>query len=146
MAEKELGFHASQDLETMCKDLWNWQTKNPEGYVSSTASATPVTVPTPAAPTPAPVPTKYMQPDAQKPVIAEPQENGVKPDQTKSLAKDETQPLPGGLLVAAPTIPSEREMFDPSTPAHLSPAHSDDGHHSGGKFPIKALSTLSLRD
>ncbi|KAJ2934319.1 hypothetical protein H1R20_g2793, partial [Candolleomyces eurysporus] len=33
LAEKELGFHATQDLETMCRDLWNWQTKNPHGYV-----------------------------------------------------------------------------------------------------------------
>jgi UDP-glucose 4-epimerase len=32
LAEKELGFKASQDLETMCRDLWNWQTKNPQGY------------------------------------------------------------------------------------------------------------------
>ncbi|KAJ2918375.1 hypothetical protein MD484_g2029, partial [Candolleomyces efflorescens] len=32
LAEKELGFHATQDLETMCRDLWNWQTKNPQGY------------------------------------------------------------------------------------------------------------------
>ncbi|KAH8826916.1 UDP-glucose 4-epimerase [Flagelloscypha sp. PMI_526] len=32
LAEKELGFKAPQDLETMCRDLWNWQTKNPNGY------------------------------------------------------------------------------------------------------------------
>ncbi|KAI0095149.1 THO complex subunit 1 transcription elongation factor-domain-containing protein [Irpex rosettiformis] len=32
LAEKELGFEAPQDLETMCKDLWNWQSKNPYGY------------------------------------------------------------------------------------------------------------------
>ncbi|KAH8099794.1 UDP-glucose 4-epimerase [Cristinia sonorae] len=32
LAEAELGFHAEADLETMCKDLWNWQTKNPNGY------------------------------------------------------------------------------------------------------------------
>ena len=32
LAEKELGFKAAQDLETMCRDLWNWQTKNPKGY------------------------------------------------------------------------------------------------------------------
>ncbi|KDQ62998.1 hypothetical protein JAAARDRAFT_53230 [Jaapia argillacea MUCL 33604] len=32
LAEKELGFKAPQTLETMCKDLWNWQTKNPRGY------------------------------------------------------------------------------------------------------------------
>jgi len=32
LAEKELGFHAKEDLETMCRDLWNWQSKNPLGY------------------------------------------------------------------------------------------------------------------
>ncbi|KAK0233860.1 THO complex subunit 1 transcription elongation factor-domain-containing protein [Armillaria fumosa] len=32
LAEKELGFKAPQDLETMCRDLWNWQSKNPQGY------------------------------------------------------------------------------------------------------------------
>lgn len=32
LAEKELGFKAEKDLETMCRDLWNWQTKNPQGY------------------------------------------------------------------------------------------------------------------
>lgn len=32
LAEKELGFKAEQNLETMCRDLWNWQTKNPLGY------------------------------------------------------------------------------------------------------------------
>jgi len=32
LARKELGFTAPQDLETMCRDLWNWQTKNPWGY------------------------------------------------------------------------------------------------------------------
>ena len=32
LAEKELGFRAKQDLKTMCRDLWNWQTKNPCGY------------------------------------------------------------------------------------------------------------------
>ncbi|KDR85576.1 hypothetical protein GALMADRAFT_218672 [Galerina marginata CBS 339.88] len=32
LAEKELGFKAPADLETMCRDLWNWQSKNPLGY------------------------------------------------------------------------------------------------------------------
>lgn len=32
LAERELGFNASQPLEVMCRDLWNWQTKNPNGY------------------------------------------------------------------------------------------------------------------
>ena len=31
-AEKELGFKASYSLEQMCKDAWNWQSKNPNGY------------------------------------------------------------------------------------------------------------------
>jgi len=32
LAERELGFKAPQDLETMCRDLWRWQTQNPHGY------------------------------------------------------------------------------------------------------------------
>jgi UDP-glucose 4-epimerase len=35
LAEEELGFRAPQDLETMCRDLWNWQTKNPHGYTGA---------------------------------------------------------------------------------------------------------------
>ena len=31
-AEKELNWKAARDLETMCRDAWNWQSKNPEGY------------------------------------------------------------------------------------------------------------------
>lgn len=31
-ANKELGFAAKRNLYDMCKDLWNWQTKNPNGY------------------------------------------------------------------------------------------------------------------
>jgi UDP-glucose 4-epimerase len=31
-AERELGFTAPRDLETMCADLWRWQSANPEGY------------------------------------------------------------------------------------------------------------------
>ncbi|KAI0297619.1 UDP-glucose 4-epimerase [Multifurca ochricompacta] len=34
LAEKELGFRAKADLTTMCRDLWNWQTRNPNGYSS----------------------------------------------------------------------------------------------------------------
>ncbi|MCC5908048.1 MAG: UDP-glucose 4-epimerase GalE [Balneolaceae bacterium] len=33
-AEKELGWKAERDLETMCRDAWNWQSKNPRGYDS----------------------------------------------------------------------------------------------------------------
>lgn len=31
-AKKELGFSAQMGLFEMCRDLWNWQTKNPNGY------------------------------------------------------------------------------------------------------------------
>jgi UDP-glucose 4-epimerase len=41
LAEKELGFKAPRDLEEMCRDLWNWQTKNPEGYVPAPDYAQP---------------------------------------------------------------------------------------------------------
>lgn len=33
-AEKELGWTAEFDLENMCRDSWNWQQKNPNGYNS----------------------------------------------------------------------------------------------------------------
>ncbi|KAJ7610876.1 hypothetical protein FB45DRAFT_941881 [Roridomyces roridus] len=32
LAEKELGFKANQDPVIMCRDLWNFQSKNPNGY------------------------------------------------------------------------------------------------------------------
>jgi UDP-glucose 4-epimerase len=31
-AEKELGWVAKRDLETMCKDAWRWQKNNPNGF------------------------------------------------------------------------------------------------------------------
>ncbi|WP_026575880.1 UDP-glucose 4-epimerase GalE [Bacillus sp. UNC438CL73TsuS30] len=31
-AEKVLGWTAEKDLEEMCRDTWNWQSKNPNGY------------------------------------------------------------------------------------------------------------------
>jgi UDP-glucose 4-epimerase len=31
-AEKELGWKAQYGLEEMCRDSWNWQHNNPEGY------------------------------------------------------------------------------------------------------------------
>ena len=31
-AERELGWKAQYGLEEMCRDAWNWQRKNPEGY------------------------------------------------------------------------------------------------------------------
>jgi UDP-glucose 4-epimerase len=32
LAEKELNWKAERDLVTMCRDAWNWQSKNPEGF------------------------------------------------------------------------------------------------------------------
>lgn len=31
-AKAELGFEAKRNLEDMCRDTWNWQSKNPNGY------------------------------------------------------------------------------------------------------------------
>lgn len=31
-AEKELNWKAERDLETMCRDAWNWQVQNPDGF------------------------------------------------------------------------------------------------------------------
>ncbi len=31
-AEKELGFKARLDLDQICRDAWNWQSKNPRGF------------------------------------------------------------------------------------------------------------------
>ena len=31
-ANRELGWKAAYDLEKMCKDAWNWQKNNPDGY------------------------------------------------------------------------------------------------------------------
>ena len=32
LAKNELGFVATHTLDDMCRDTWNWQTKNPNGY------------------------------------------------------------------------------------------------------------------
>lgn len=32
LAEKELGWKAKFDLDDMCRDAWNWQSKNPYGF------------------------------------------------------------------------------------------------------------------
>ncbi|GAA5833982.1 hypothetical protein JCM11251_003581 [Rhodosporidiobolus azoricus] len=32
LAEKELNFKATRNLEEMCRDQWNWQSNNPQGY------------------------------------------------------------------------------------------------------------------
>ncbi len=31
-AKEELGFEAKKNLDDMCRDSWNWQSKNPKGY------------------------------------------------------------------------------------------------------------------
>ena len=32
LAEKELNFHAKRNMDDMCRDIWNWQSHNPNGY------------------------------------------------------------------------------------------------------------------
>jgi len=31
-AKTVLGWEAKRNLEDMCRDSWNWQSKNPNGY------------------------------------------------------------------------------------------------------------------
>ena len=31
-AKNELGWEAEKNLDDMCKDTWNWQKNNPDGY------------------------------------------------------------------------------------------------------------------
>jgi UDP-glucose 4-epimerase len=35
LAERELGWKAEMGIEAMCRDAWNWQQKNPQGYRSN---------------------------------------------------------------------------------------------------------------
>jgi len=106
----------------MCRDLWNWQTKNPEGYTGSV-----------------PIPAEKPSP---LPIIA--YENGVNAatDAVPPVQKEDEGELglPGALRVAALTIPTEGEIFDPSTPAHVSPAPSEDGnqHVEGLAMALKS--------
>ncbi|NCA97951.1 MAG: UDP-glucose 4-epimerase GalE [Clostridia bacterium] len=37
-ASKLLGWQATRDLETMCRDTWRWQSQNPNGYAKETAA------------------------------------------------------------------------------------------------------------
>ena len=32
LAEKELGFKAERNMDQMCRDIWNWQSHNPNGF------------------------------------------------------------------------------------------------------------------
>jgi len=32
LAERELGFKAEKSLADMCRDMWTWQSKNPNGF------------------------------------------------------------------------------------------------------------------
>jgi UDP-glucose 4-epimerase len=34
-AERELGWKAARDIDDMCRDAWNWQFNNPDGYPAS---------------------------------------------------------------------------------------------------------------
>jgi UDP-glucose 4-epimerase len=37
LAEREMGWKASRALDEMCRDLWSWQLKNPNGYAANVA-------------------------------------------------------------------------------------------------------------
>jgi len=33
LAKQRLGWAARRSLEDMCRDSWNWQSRNPQGFV-----------------------------------------------------------------------------------------------------------------
>lgn len=68
LAEAELGFTAPRDLEIMCRDLWNWQTKNPLGY--DTPQENEPTTTTEEAEAPAPKVETASEPAAAAPAVA----------------------------------------------------------------------------
>jgi UDP-glucose 4-epimerase len=35
LARQTLGWHATRDLDAMCRDAWRWQSQNPDGYKSN---------------------------------------------------------------------------------------------------------------
>ena len=35
LAKKELGWTAKKNIDDMCRDMWNWQMKNPNGFQAS---------------------------------------------------------------------------------------------------------------
>lgn len=35
LADKELGWHVTRGIDHMMRDTWNWQSKNPQGYIKS---------------------------------------------------------------------------------------------------------------
>jgi UDP-glucose 4-epimerase len=32
LARRELGWMAHRDIDAMCRDVWRWQSSNPDGY------------------------------------------------------------------------------------------------------------------
>ncbi|KAF8937867.1 UDP-galactose 4-epimerase-like protein [Dissophora ornata] len=53
LAAQELGWKAEKTLSDMCRDLWRWQTQNPEGYAGSESSHL-HSIAAPLTPTPGP--------------------------------------------------------------------------------------------
>jgi UDP-glucose 4-epimerase len=37
LAHSELGWHATRDIDAMCADSWRWQSKNPQGFGSTSS-------------------------------------------------------------------------------------------------------------
>lgn len=140
LAEKELGFHASQDLETMCRDLWNWQTKNPEGYSAPA-------VPDATSPTASSTTNDWVKVTPEKdkqPLLSAADTAAAASVPTPTRSPGKAMPLPGSLTVEAPTIPSEKAIFDPSTPAHISPIGSPNPLKMSKINGISTPTTLEL--
>jgi len=116
-------------LDTMCRDLWNWQTKNPEGYAVTTDSFGNVSG-------------GWNQGSLSRgpEVSAPPAAN----NQAQTLVDSQNEASPAAqssVQVAAPVIPAPEAIYDPSTPAHLTPRAFNDPTGLSG---LSTLSSLSL--
>lgn len=97
----------------MCRDLWNWQTKNPEGYSTPKVAAAPPVDNTS---------NDWVKVPAARDFPTTPEDAPVAPTPTPQPVQTPDK-LNSSIVVSAPTIPTMREMHDPRTPAHLSPQH-----------------------
>ncbi|KAG0257055.1 hypothetical protein BG011_004195 [Mortierella polycephala] len=89
LAAKELGWKAEKSLMDMCRDLWRWQTLNPEGYSGSNSP------PSPSMASPL-TPSSTLHPDIALPRIPA----TIIPSTTKTAVDGRTTP---SSMVTAPS-------------------------------------------
>ncbi|KAF9170453.1 hypothetical protein BGX21_009307 [Mortierella sp. AD011] len=81
LSAHDLDWRAEKTLQDMCDDLWRWQTQNPEGYVPTSSTSTPIT------PTPSSRSCVEMLPITLLPIIASVPRAPLKPVSYEAIAK-----------------------------------------------------------